>query len=340
MQIVALSPVTPFKDLEGNVYTSPTTTYPNPYIDYLDGKFNSVIYRNIGNVFGQYNFNKELFFRSELGFDIQNQNDDQFYGFNTDAGSGTNGYGQNDWFRSLDYNTNNYFNYRKTFGKSDLEAVVGMSYQRYSSSQAQVYGEQFPVESLKKLESAGVITGGNSSEINTAIVSYFARANYKFNNKYLLTVSIREDGSSVFGEDKRYGFFPAVSAGWILTEEKFLSNAKSLSFLKLRGSWGLTGNAAGFGDFASLGLWGGAAYYGTGGLVSTQLANPDLGWEKSNQIDIGIDFGFFKNRLSGEIDYYNRKTDGLIYDIPIPANTGYTNQTINIGPCKMRVLSL
>ena len=341
MQSVALTPVTPFRNKDGQIYTSPTTTYANPYVDYSEGSFKSLIYRNIGNIYGQYNFNDWLFFRTEFGVDIQNQNDDMFYGARTSYGKGTNGYGESDWFRSMTYNTNNYFNFKKSFReKHDVDAILGMSYQDYNSEYANVYGEQFPVDALQKLASAGLIKGGTSVATMSTFLSYFARANYKFDEKYLVSVSGRIDGSSVFGNDKRYGFFPAVSAGWILTQENFLQNQTVLSFLKLRGSWGLTGNAEGFGDFASRGLWGGSSYNGLGGLVPTQLANPDLRWEKSNQVDLGIDFGFLNNRISGEIDVYNRKTDDLIYNVPVPGNTGYTNKTVNIGAMQNRGLEI
>ncbi len=341
MQMVALSPITPFRDQDGVIYTRPTTTYANPYIDFIEGNYNALIYRNIGNVFGQYNFNKNLFFRSEFGVDIQNQNDDMFYGARTEYGSGSNGYGESDWFRSLTYNTNNYFSYKKAFaGVHDVDAVLGMSFQEYNSEYANVYGEQFPAQELQKLASAGVISGGTSVATKSAFLSYFARANYKFKDKYLFSVSGRVDGSSVFGAEKRYGFFPAISAGWILSEENFLKNQDAISFLKLRASWGLTGNADGFGNFASRGLWGGAPYNGISGLASTQIANPDLRWEKSNQVDIGLDFGLIHNRISGQIDFYNRNTDDLIYDVPIPGNTGYTNKTVNIGAMQNRGLEI
>ncbi len=337
MQLVALSPVTPFKDKDGVIYTNPTTTYANPYVDYAEGKYKALIYRNIGNIFGQYNFSHSLFFRSEFGVDIHNENDDMFYGARTAYGRGTNGYGESDWFRSLTYNTNNYFSYKKTFQeRHELDAVLGMSYQEYNSEYANVYGEQFPVDDLQKLASAGLIKGGTSVASTSAFLSYFARANYKLDNKYLLSVSGRIDGSSVFGNDRRYGFFPAVSAGWVLSEEKFLQDSKVISFLKLRASWGLTGNAEGFGDFASRGLWGGTSYDGTGALVPTQMANPDLRWEKSNQTDIGLDFGLLENRITGEIDYYNRNTDDLIYNVPVPGNTGFTNRIVNIGAMNNR----
>lgn len=332
MQIVALSPVTPLRDLDGEVYNSPTTTYSNPYVDFLYSKFNSVIYRNLGNIYGQYNFTPSLFFRTEFGVDIQNQNDDQFYGEQTSFGAGTGGYGQSDWNRVLNYNTNNYLNFNKTLNEvHDFDATLGMSFQKYQLDYANVFGTQFPVNALQKLESSGSINGGTSATSIKSFLSYFARVNYKYNDKYLLTLSGRIDGSSVFGVDKRYGFFPAASVGWILSEENFLKQSNFLSFLKLRGSWGLTGNADGFGNFSHLGLWSAGAYYATGVLTPTQLANPGLNWEKSNQVDIGLDFGFLKNRISGEIDYYKRKTDDLIYNVPVPGNSGYTTKTVNIG---------
>lgn len=337
MQLVALSPVTPFRDLNGQIYTSPTTTYANPYIDFVEGNYKAIIYRNIGNVFGQYNFTPSLFFRSEFGVDIHNENDDMFYGARTAYGRGTNGYGESDWFRSLTYNTNNYFSYKNNFSdKYNFDGVIGMSYQEYGSEYANVYGEQFPVDNLQKLASAGLIKGGTSVASSSAFLSYFARANLKISDRFLLSVSGRIDGSSVFGADKRYGVFPAVSGGWIISDESFLRESKSISFLKLRASWGLTGNAEGFGNFASRGLWGGSSYNGSGALVPTQMANPDLRWEKSNQVDIGLDFGFFNNRLSGEIDFYNRKTEDLIYAVPVPGNTGFTNKTVNIGAMQNR----
>lgn len=332
LQMVALSPITPLRDQDGNLYNTPTTTYRNPYVDYKEGHYDAIIYRNLGSLYGQINITPDLFFRSELGADIQNQNDDEFYGFNTTYGNGTNGYGQSSWFRSITYNTNNYLSYKKSFkGIHDVDAVLGTSYQKYQSEYANVYGEQFPVEALQKLASAGLIKGGTSVSTNSSFLSYFARANYKLKDRYLLSLSGRMDGSSVFGANNRYGFFPAVSAGWILSEENFMKSVPTISYLKLRGSWGLTGNADGFGDFAHMGLWGGSAYNGTGGLQPTQLANPDLKWEKSNQTDFGLDFGLFNNRISGEIDYYNRKTEDLIYNVPVPGNTGFTSKTVNIG---------
>lgn len=332
MQIVALAPITPVRDQAGVLYDRPTTTYYNPLIELEASRYTSTTYRNIGGLYLNYKFTPNLVFKSEFGVDLQNQSDDRFYGFRTIIGQSTNGYGEATWFRRFNYNTNNYFTYSNTFKSvHNIEATAGMSFQKFNTELANVTGEDFPVEALKKLASAGRITGGTSTSSDKAIVSYFARANYKFDNKYLFSLSGRVDGSSVFGKENQYGYFPAVSAGWILSEENFLKGSKTISFLKLRGSYGLSGSDNGFGDFPSLGLWGAAKYNNLSGLVPTQLANPELKWEKSEQTDIGIDFGLFGNRLTGEIDYYVRNTKDLIYAVPVVGTTGFSSQLTNVG---------
>ena len=332
MQIVALAPITPVRDQQGVYYDRPTTTYYNPLIELEDSRYESTTFRNIGGFYFNYKFAPSLVFKSEFGLDVQSQSDDRFFGNRTIIGQSTNGYGEATWFRRVNYNTNNYLSFAKILNRvHDIDATAGMSFQSFTTDQSFVSGEDFPVNALKKLASAGRITGGSTSTIESAILSYFARANYKLMNKYLVSLSGRIDGSSRFGKENKYGFFPAASAGWILSQENFLSSVKWLSFLKLRASYGLTGNDAGFGDFAQLGLWGAAKYNNISGLVPTQLANPELKWEKSAQTDIGIDFGLFNNRISGEIDYYVRDTRDLIYNVPVPGTSGFATQLVNIG---------
>lgn len=332
LQLVALAPITPVRDLNGNLYDRPVTTYYNGLIELENSSYISTTYRNIGSLFLNYKIFADLAFRSEFGIDLQNQNDEQFYGSRTILGQSTNGYAQSDWLRTFSYNTNNYFNYVKRFGGiHNIDATLGMSYQKYTTNFTNAFGEDFPVDALRTLASAGRITGGTSTLNESSFLSYFARANYKLNEKYLLTLSGRIDGSSRFGKDNKYGFFPAASLGWILSEEEFLKSVNWLSFLKLRGSFGLTGNADGFGNFAQLGLYGAAKYNNASGLIPTQLANPELKWEKSEQVDIGIDFGLFNNRLTGEIDYYVRNTNDLIYNVPVPGTSGFATQTVNVG---------
>lgn len=331
MQVVALAPITPIYDANGDYNNRPVTTYYNPLNELGNKKFLTTGFRNIGSTYLAYNIIKGLTFRTEFGFDILNQDEDIYNGIKTELGQSVNGQGSSYFYRTVNYNTNNYFNYNIQKNKHSTDLTAGMSFQNYKDDRNSVTGQDFPVDGLKKIESAGKITEGYSTSSESSFLSYFARANYKFDNKYLLSVSGRLDGSSKFGKDNQYGFFPAVSAGWVLSEESFLNTSNTLSFLKIRGSWGITGNADGFGDFKQLALWGGSKYGGSAGLVPTQLANPKLKWEKSKQVDIGIDYGFLNNRISGEIDFYVKNTKDLIYNVPVGGTSGFSTQTVNVG---------
>ncbi|MBE8714081.1 SusC/RagA family TonB-linked outer membrane protein [Sphingobacterium hungaricum] len=332
MQLVALAPISPVRDPDGNLYNTPVTSYYNGLIELEEVDRATESLRNFGNAFLDYKIIKNLTFRTELGMDIQNQTMNYWASPLSESGAGINGYGESQWYKSMNYNTNNYFTYKNIFnGVHDFNATLGMSFQEYTEEYVYVAGQDFPSSSLHNLASAGEITDGETTADKYNYLSYFARVNYKYKDRYLFNLSGRIDGSSRFGVDSKYGFFPAVSAGWILSEEDFWNSNSTFSFLKLRGSWGLTGNADGFGNHAHLGLYEGAKYNSQSVLVPNQLANPDLRWEKSNQIDIGIDFGFLNNRLTGELDYYNRKTKDLIYDVPVPGTSGYDIQTVNIG---------
>jgi TonB-linked SusC/RagA family outer membrane protein len=330
LQAVALSPITPVRDPNGNLYDIPVTTYYNPLINAENAQYQSIIFRNIGSVYGEYRFLKSLTFRSELGIDILDQNDEQFFGSKTQSAA-TNGFAQSDWLRSVNYNTNNYLTH--TFEKDDhsLISTLGMSFQRTDQNQTNVLGEQFPTDDLKKLASAGLITGGFSTGTQFSFLSYFARANYSYKGKYLLSVNGRVDGSSRFGVNERYGFFPSASAGWILSNESFLSENKVLSFLKVRASYGVVGNSE-VGNFNQFGLWGAQSpYNGTSTLTPTQVPNPDLTWELTKQVDVGIDFGLFNNRITGELDYYKKNTEDLLFNTPVPGTSGFRTVLKNIG---------
>jgi TonB-linked SusC/RagA family outer membrane protein len=331
IQLVALSPITPIRDENGELYDRPVTTYYNNLIDSENAEWLTTNFRNITNVFGEYQFTDNLRFRSEFAVDVLNQNDERFFGSRTIIGQGTNGYGSSRWMRIFNYNTNNYFTYNNTFGeKHNFEAVVGMSFQRSDENYTRVDGQEFPLDDLRTIESAAEITEGTSQFTNFTFLSYFSRINYKFDNKYLLTVSARVDGSSRFGENNKYGFFPAASAGWIMSEEGFLQGSEGLSLLKIRGSYGLTGNAE-IGNFDHLGLFGPVSYGLLPGLEPTQIPNPSLTWEKTSQLNFGIEFGLFRDRITGELDVYNKNTTDLLLNVPIPGTTGFTSQRQNIG---------
>ena len=339
LQSVALMPMTPSRDPNtglpaGTPPGDPNIPlYYNPQITVDYAKYTAESFRTFSNGYATIKILPGLIFQSDFGLDLLNQLDEGYFQTQTirNQTRATNGVGSNTTNFITNYNTNNYFNFDKSFGKSDLSATVGMQYQQSRSKANFVEGLSFPSDSYQRIASAATISGGSSTETNFRFLSYFARANYKFDNKYLLSVSGRYDGSSRFGLNNQFGFFPAVSAGWVISEEKFMAGIKPLSFLKLRASYGVVGNAE-IGNFPQLGLFtGGASYVGAGGQAPSQIGNPDLKWETNKQYDIGLDFGLLNNRISGEIDYYYRKSTDLLLNVNIPTSTGFASVVRNLG---------
>ena len=342
LQIVALSPITPLIDPRTGLTSGaldlntglPNTNFPvyyNPMLNVQDASYTTTVNRTLGNIFVSLHLLKGLNFRSELGMDQMNQNEETFSGPLTFRNSGVQrGSGFYSADQILNLNTNNFFQYNKSIGKSDLDVVLGSSFQNWKIASASASGTDFPVDELRKLNNAAVPTAVSSSSSNWKLLSYFLRANYKFNDRYLLSVSGRYDGSSRFGANNRYGFFPAASAGWIISEEKFMQNVNWLNFLKLKASYGLTGNSE-IPDFAARGLWSSASYAGVPGLHPSQLANPDLKWESTASFDAGVEASVLKNRLTVEVDYYTRKTHDLLLNVNVPGISGFSTQLRNVG---------
>ena len=173
-------------------------------------------------------------------------------------------------------------------------------------------------------------------------MSYLARANYSYKGKYLLTATYRTDGSSRFGTNKKYGEFPSAAVGWNVSEESFMKSIKWINNLKIRGSYGRTGNNL-IGDFAAIGLLSTTNQpFGLGsgsnniGLTISTSPNPDLTWEIADQLDIGTELSMFNSRLNFTFDYYNRLTKGLLLSVNVPATSGYTSTLQNIGKMRSR----
>jgi len=330
MQLLALPPIQPAYSEDGKLNFN--TVYFNGLIKAQNSTFETTTWRNISNIYAVWQIIPALSFRSEAGVDLLNQNEDVWNGREVDSQTGNikgGGYSTND--NVLNYSTNNYLSFNKILGKHAIEATGGMSFQKYERNSNSITAQTLPSNAFRTLTSASVITDGLSSITDYAFLSYFARANYKFNNKYLLSLSGRIDGSSKFGADNRYGFFPAASAGWILSQESFMENIKStLSFLKVRVSSGLTGNAP-TQNFAALGLYTANTYDIDPGIAPSQLANNKLKWETTLQTDVGIDFGFFNDRITGEVDYYTKKTSDVLLNSNVPGITGFLTRFINIG---------
>jgi len=328
LQAVALSPISPAYLPDGE--PNDNTVYANFLLQDKHAFYNTVIRRVTGKAFGEYRFLPYLKFNTDFGYDLYYQTEDSYTGRLAPFQS-TNGEGYASSVGTESYISSNYFTYSPEFGGvHDLQVVAGMEFNDTRRRFQSVTGIEFPTDDFQTIGSAAEITAGNGTVTQYNFLSYFARATYSLKDRYLLKASIRRDGSSRFGENVRYGTFSAVSAGWILSEEDFLRDSEALSFLKLRGSWGQSGNAE-IGDFASLGLYGGTSYNQRPGITPTQPANAFLTWEKVDQYDIGIDFGFLNNRLSGELDYYIKRSKDLLFDVPLPGTSGFSDITRNIG---------
>ncbi|WP_293744691.1 TonB-dependent receptor [uncultured Pedobacter sp.] len=329
LQLNALPPIQPVRDASGQLNGS--TVYYNSLIDYDNGKNLSTTYRTFANAYASLKITPDLVLRSEYGFDFNNLEEEQFLGSKTQDGGSTGGSSTDYMAKSINFNTNNTLNYTKTFSeKHNLNVLAGFAFQDTKFRYSSVTGTTLPSDSFTKIASAAVIAAGESSETRHTFVSYLARVNYKYEDKYLFSASIRTDGSSRFGVNNRYGTFPALSAGWIINQEDFLQTSTWLSLLKLRGSYGLTGNAE-IGDFASRNLYRGVNYAGVGGTRPSQLGDPNLSWENTTNYNIGLDFGLFSDRISGTVEYYKKKTTDLLLNAPIAATNGFSSITQNIG---------
>ena len=344
LQAIALMPMTPFIDPNTGLDagTPPgdinIPLYYNPLLTVKYGKFTQDVYRTFGNAYARAKLAKGLTLNTEFGLDYLSQNEEGYFRSETvrNQTRAARGVGSNSAAFITNFNVNNYLAYTLNRGRHNLNTTVGMQYQESQAKYNFTEGTDFPSNSYTKIASAATKSGGSSSQSDFRFLSYFARANYMFNDRYLLALSGRIDQSSRFGKNSRSGFFPAVSAGWIISEENFMRNLKAISFLKLRTSYGIVGNAE-IGNFPQLGLFtGDAGYAGAAGQRPSQLANPDLSWETTAQLDAGIDFGLFGNRVTGEIDYYVKKTTGLLLNVNIPATTGFGSQVRNIGKLENR----
>lgn len=342
LQLVAQSPLTPVQNADGFIDNAlnPGAIYYPATVENANADFITTVYRNLFNTYLNWDIVDNLSFRAEYGFDLLTQDEQRIQNSKTLSGRSVGGYGSSRWVQVFNYTTKGYLTWTPDLGEQhNLDVVAGMEFQESTRKQTNVEGQGFPVDQLRTVASAAEIVAGSSTLNEFAFVGYFLRANYKFNNKYLLGITTRIDGSSRFGKNNRYGTFPSVTAGWIISEEGFLSGSNTLSFLKLRASYGLTGNAA-IPNYSTFGTFTSASYNNNSALVPEQIANPDLTWETTAQLNVGLDFGLFDDKLSGGIDWYQKKTTDLLLSVPIPGTTGFRTQFQNIGEMENKGIEL
>jgi len=237
-------------------------------------------------------------------------------------------------------------NYTKSFGRNNFSLMLGAEYYDQLVFQDQVSGTGAPTDNISTANASTLFAAGSnySQDLESRIISSFTRLNYDYDQKYLLSFVLREDGVSQLSPQKRIGFFPGMSAGWNLQKESFFQNSgisKVISTVKPRISYGSNGNISGLGPYDVQGVYGATTpYNGNGGVSNTAPTLANLQWETSNTKDIGVDLGFFHDRVSLLVDYYNRITSNLLTNLPLPSYAGFSSLETNDGSYQNKGIEL
>ncbi len=289
-------------------------------------------FRLLSKVTMNYNILKNLRFTQTANVDWLTLDEKDYDDATTNDGAPNGGDLGQSYSNARTLTTQSLLKYYTTVGSDhNIDALAGFEFQRYKLEDFNASGKGFASGKLQTLNSAAEANGVPSGTITDySFVSVLAQLNYNFREKYFLSLSGRRDGSSRFGANNRYATFWSVGGSWILSSESFLENGP-FDNLRLRASYGTSGNAA-IGNFASLQLYGfGAAYLNQPGSSPSQIGNPDLTWEKSNNFNIGLDFAILNSRLSGTVEYYRRLSTDLLLNVPVSSTSGFTSATQNIG---------
>jgi TonB-linked SusC/RagA family outer membrane protein len=286
---------------------------------------NTVSLRYIGNLYAEAQILPDLKFRTSFGVDYNNYDESEYWKSFLISGGG-NGSASSALTQFTSLLNEQTLSYKKKLSdKHTIGVLVGNTLQSDVLSRSSATGSGFPNNSYTIISSASVTSGSQSWSKNT-LASFFSRVNYSYSDRYLFDFSIRADGSSKFGASNRWGYFPAAGVAWRAKNESFLKSVDFISDLKLRGSYGITGNQNGIGNFAAQGLWtGGANYQGSPGTAPLQLSNPNLKWERTRQINVGVDVSFLQRRIGVEFNVYDKYTTDVLLQIPLQSTTGFTS---------------
>ncbi|WP_421826680.1 SusC/RagA family TonB-linked outer membrane protein [Larkinella sp.] len=346
---LASDPTIPVYDANGNFYSefSDPTGIPVEHPLIIAAEFTDK--RNNTNVFTnnylQYEIANGLIFKTSVGVNYSN-NITRLWksskvGLATSrTGAATAGVTEG---KSLNWLNENTLNYRHRFGeKHDLDALVGYTVQKNTDEILQAGASDFPTDDVPYL-AAGAVTSGTNYKSEWSMMSWLARVNYTLAGKYMFTATIRQDGSSRFGRENRWGTFPSFSAAYRLSDESFMKPVGFISDLKIRASYGISGNNL-IPNYASQGLLGISRNVSNGqvisGVVPSSLANTVLTWEQSVQTNIGLDLSLFQNRLSFVVDAYRTHKKDLLLNVILPAASGFSSSLQNIGEVENKGIEL
>ena len=304
----------------------------------LEGSLNNTNIQNriasFASLYGEVKMLKHLTLKSQVGINYNTLNSEVFLkpgsnlasilGFNqkTDLAS-----------KDLNYVFTNTINWRQTIGstKHSINILAGQEFNKNSFYSLTAQGRNFPTATVNTLDNASTPTTASSFRTQNALISYFGSASYDYAKKYFVTGSLRRDASSRFGKNNREATFGAVGLAWDAKKENFLNNVNFLSALKLKASVGTSGNNT-VGDYDNLGTYAlNVRYLDLPAASPARLPNADLSWEINKTKDVALEFGFFKDRITGSAGYFKRKTDKLLYDVQVSQTTGFSSYRGNIG---------
>ncbi len=334
----AVEPTEPVFNEDGSY--NQNTLYPNPVAMGREPEHMVRTFRTIGNLFGEYDFFAGLSLKVSVNADVMSLREDSFLPTDIGIARGSSGDGTSGNSSVYRVGLENTLTYKFAVDRHNFSILGGFSYENNNEFYSLVQAINFPSNDFKWITSAAEIDGGSSSTTNNKLASYFGRLQYDFDKKYLAQFSLRADGSSRFGSDYKYGLFPAASLAWRLSEENFLRNNPLISELKIRASYGTTGNQE-IANFGSLGLWGSDYnYLGNPAVAPDQLANPKLRWEKTTTMEAGLNLGLIDDRIDLTASYYQKQTDDLLLQRPLPAISGYSSIIENIGKSENKGIEL
>lgn len=309
----------------------------NPVLDANQKTNQTTNNRFLGDMFAEFQILKDLKFRTDVGVDIINSRNYQFVSSQSakKLATKTKGNGSNAWNKGMSKITENVLTYSPTWDKHRLTLTGVYSWQDYTYENASLSGSGFENDEtgawdMSLADKASVAWA--STKYSNRLISFTGRFAYAFADKYLFTTTSRWDGSSRFGSNNKWGYFPSVGLGWRISQESFLQNNKVITYMKLRGSFGITGNQE-IGNYKSLPQITPLNYTNGSSLLkgfAETIGNSDLKWERTEQWDGGIDLTLW-NRLNVTFDYYNRHTSNLLYDVPIPSTSGFSSLLSNVG---------
>ncbi len=295
--------------------------------------------RSINNLYVKYNILDNLSFKSSASSDYNNYHEVAYYNTNLVYGQPA-GEANDVTTIKQTLTAEQLLNYNSSFGEiGDLAVFLGNTVQTTGTERESLTGTGFPSNQFKRIASAAVQTA-SSTATQYGLVSFFSGANFSYKKRYNIDLNVRADASSRFGSANRWGYFPSIGTAWNISNESFFPKTNAVKDLKLNVSYGLTGNQD-ISDFASQGLWqGGSNYDGIAGTSPLQLANPDLKWETTSQLNFGLSGDLLESRLSFVLNYYDKYTRDLLLDDPVPTKTGFSSVTKNVGEISNRGIEL